>query len=63
MGLCIVDNGSGAGACRENMVNVLAERSIVDQTSAIREAVLAYQSADFGLGKADAKCAKAGAEL
>ena len=58
-----MDNGSGAGACRENMVNVLAERSVVDQTSAIGYAVFGYQGADFGLRKADAKCAQAGAEL
>ena len=63
MGLRIVDNGSGARACSENLVNVITERSVVDQTSAIGDAVFGDQIANFGLGKADAKCAQAGAEL
>ena len=53
MGLRIMDNGSGARACSENLVNVTTERSVVDGD----------QGANFGLGKADAKCAQAGAEL
>lgn len=58
-----MDNGSGVLACSENLVDVLAEGSVVNQASAVGEAVFADQGGDFGLGEADAEGAKAGAEL